>query len=95
MTNEKTTNSAASALSAGLCLCDDGVRIVYEHGKPNGIRDHSGYLFFFRDIMKYEGQDTRYRMELEQQQALADFLLAALQRHNVERNRPSDSEGPR
>ncbi len=78
----ETPTGAASALSAGLCLCDNGVRIVYEHGKPSGIRDSGGYLFFFRDIMEYEGQDERYREEREQQQALAEFLLDALQRHN-------------
>jgi hypothetical protein len=82
--NERTTkpDSAASVLTAGLCLCDNGVRIVYEHGRPSGIRDSGGYLFFFSDIMKYEGQDERYRQEREQQQALAEFLLAALKRHN-------------
>jgi len=80
----KTMPIPQSRSTDGLCLCDEELRIIYEHGKPHGIRDRSGYLFFFRNITKYEGQDERYRRELAQQQALADFLLAALQRHNVE-----------
>ena len=70
--------------TVGLCLCDDELRIVVEHGRPHGIRDRSGYLFFFRDIHKYQGQDERYRSEIEQQFALADFLLAALLGHNAD-----------
>ena len=53
-------------------------QIVYEHGNPHGIRDATGFLFFFAPISKYAGQEERYRQELEQQLRLADSLLAYL-----------------
>jgi len=54
------------------------LQIIYEHGKPYGIRDSSGYLLFFVGISKYPGQEDRYRKEIEEQYELADFLLEAL-----------------
>lgn len=54
------------------------LEIIYKNNKPYGIRDESGFLFFFVDISKYTGQEERYRQEIQEQYALADFLLAAL-----------------
>lgn len=54
------------------------VKIIYKHNKPYGIRDSTGYLFFFPDRHRYTGQDERYRLEVEQQYRLADYLAKAL-----------------
>lgn len=59
-------------------ICDSGLQIVYEHGAPKGIRDSGGYLFFFPRVSKYTGQEERYRLEVAQQLALADYLLGSL-----------------
>ncbi len=56
------------------------VEIIYKHNKPYGIRDISGFLFFFTDVSKFSGQEERYRKEVEQQFRLADFLLGALKK---------------
>jgi len=45
---------------------------------PYGIRNDSGFLFFFKMIQKYPGQKERYEQELKQQTELADFLLNTL-----------------
>lgn len=57
---------------------EDKLKIIYKYNKPYGIRDSGGFLFFFTDISKYEGQEERYREEIENQYKLADFLLKAL-----------------
>ena len=54
------------------------LQIIYKHGKPYGIRDESGYLFFFTEVSKFPGQEERYRQEVFEQYALADYLLSAL-----------------
>lgn len=56
------------------------IEIIYKHNKPYGIRDASGFLFFFTDVNKYTGQEERYRQEIEQQFRLADYLLDALKK---------------
>lgn len=61
------------------------LQIIYKHNKPYGIRDEGGYLFFFAKVSKWSGQEERYRREVEEQYALADYLLAALQ----ERGQPT------
>lgn len=65
-----------------LPICGDELQIIYEHDRPAGIRDRGGYLFFFARVDKYQGQDERYKRELEQQFRLADYLLNALQNSN-------------
>ena len=60
-------------------VCDEKLQIIYEHGQPKGIRDVSGYLFFFTTVQKYTGQEERYRKALEKRYALADYLLKALE----------------
>ena len=55
------------------------LKIIHEHHKPCGIRDKSGYLFFFSKISKYTNQEERYRREVNEQYALADYLLSALE----------------
>ena len=67
---------------------NDGVQIIYKHGKPYGIRDKSGFLFFFTQISKWTNQEERYRKEIEQQYELADYLLAALK----SRETPEENE---
>ena len=52
--------------------------IIYENGKPKGIRDSGGCLFFFTDIHKYTGQEERYRKDVADQYKLADDLLQFL-----------------
>lgn len=61
-----------------LPICDDKLQIIYKHNKPYGIRDRGGFLFFFPFMDKYQGQEERYRQEVEQQYRLADYLLNAL-----------------
>jgi len=56
-------------------IIDGKAKIIYKHNKPYGIRDNSGFLFFFCDISKYTNQEERYREEIEQQFKLADSLL--------------------
>lgn len=66
-------------MSEAAKICDIDLKIIYRNNKPYGIRDRCGFLFFFADISKYQGQEERYRQEVEQQYKLADFLLSALQ----------------
>ena len=54
------------------------LKIVYQHGTPYGIRDKTGFLFFFTQPVKYSGQEDRYRDDCEYKFRLADFLLDAL-----------------
>ena len=58
-------------------------KIIYKNYKPYGIRDRSGFLFFFRDISKYPNQEERYRQEVEEQYSLADYLLHRLNQYNI------------
>jgi len=61
------------------------VQIICKNNKPYGIRDDAGFLFFFTKVSKFQGQEERYRQELEEQFTLADYLLTALQ----ERGQPT------
>lgn len=54
------------------------LQIIYKHGQPYGIRDENGYLFFFREVSKFSGQEERYRQEVQESLALADYILEAL-----------------
>ena len=56
------------------------LQIIYKHSKPYGIRNENGYLFFFAEISKFQGQEERYRQEVEDQYKLADKLLNFLKR---------------
>ena len=60
----------------------NNLKIIYKHNKPHGIRDENGFLLFFPDITKYQGQEERYRSEVEEQFRLADFLLNALKKES-------------
>lgn len=55
------------------------LQIIYKHNKPYGIRDENGFLFFFTEVSKFPNQEERYRQEVQEQFALADYLLASLQ----------------
>lgn len=70
-------------------ICDDKLKLIIEHGHPYGIRDSTGYLFFFTKISKFDGQDQRYRDEIAGRFRLADFLLEALQATQSSNLRPS------
>jgi len=61
-------------------ITEGKLQIIYKNNVPYGIRDATGFLFFFSKSLKYEGQDERYREEVERQYKLADFLLSALKR---------------
>lgn len=63
------------------------LEVIYKHNKPYGIRDSTGFLFFFTDIHKYSGQEERYREEVFERYKLADFLLNAL------RGRAAENQG--
>jgi len=57
---------------------ENDLQIIYKEGKPHGIRDKSGYLLFFTEIFKYDGQMERYRKEIDNQKKLAEYLLDKL-----------------
>lgn len=59
-------------------LINGKAEIIYKNNKPYGIRDNGSFLFFFTDIMKYTGQEERYKSELERRNKLADYLLKTL-----------------
>jgi len=63
------------------------LEVIHKFNKPYGIRDSSGFLFFFPQITKYHGQEERYRDEIFEQFKLADFLLCAL------RGRAAENQG--
>lgn len=69
---------AARAQPERVAMSDDELRIEYASDHPHGIRDKGGFLFFFPRICKYDGQETRYKEEIEQQNRLANFLLKSL-----------------
>lgn len=54
------------------------LQTICKNNKPYGIRDENGYLIFFPNIIKYPGQEERYRSEIEAQFKLADALLSTL-----------------
>ena len=57
---------------------EEDLQIIYQNGKPYGIRDRSGYLLFFTKITHYTGQEKRYQEEIDQQNKLAEYLLHQL-----------------
>ena len=59
------------------------LQIIYKNNKPYGIRNENGFLLFFSNLHKYTGQEERYRMEIEEQLTLADFLLNTLKQRNL------------
>ena len=59
------------------------LQIIYKHNKPHGIRDKNGYLLFFTRITKYDGQEDRYREEIEEQLQLADYLVEQLSKFSA------------
>jgi len=59
-------------------ITKEDLQIIYKNNKPYGIRDKTGFLFFFVNFTKYSGQEERYRQEVKGQYELADFLLKAL-----------------
>jgi len=56
------------------------LQIIHKHGQPEGIRYEGGYLFFFPSVHKYQGQEDRYRREIQERYELADYLLAQLEK---------------
>ena len=60
------------------------LQIISRNGIAYGIRDQTGYLFFFREISKFSGQDERYKREIEQINELADYLLDSLKKFKGE-----------
>ncbi len=51
--------------------------IICRNNKPYGIRDETGFLFFFAEIHKFDSPE-RYRAEVEEQNILARYLLSCL-----------------
>lgn len=65
----------------------DDIRVIYlPSGNPLGIRNKNGFLCFFPSLTKYSGQEERYRNEVRELHALANFLKGALQ----EREKPDE-----
>lgn len=64
---------------------DGNFRLCYKNGKPFGIRNRSGFLFFFTEVEKFPEQKERYERELQEQIALADYILDALKQRTVPR----------
>lgn len=65
----------------------DKLQIVYKQNKPYGIRDSNGFLLFFQEITKYNGQELRYREEILEQYKLAEYIICALhERKQIEKN---------
>lgn len=60
----------------------EGLQVIYENALPYGIRDKNGFLFFFSKIDKYPDQELRYRIEIEERFALADYLLESLKKRD-------------
>ena len=78
--NQKTGLQSVKSFIADNCKSTlaGEAQIIYKNNKPYGIRDESGYLFFFADIAKFPNQEERYRKEVQEQYTLADYLLSAL-----------------
>lgn len=73
------------------------LQIIYKHNKPYGIRDENGFLFFFTEVSKFPNQEERYRQEVQEQFALADYLLASLQARGLTKRAvdlPNESRQP-
>ena len=68
----------ASQLTPSIPKIKKNVKIIYKNNKPYGIRDETGFLFFFVDITKWPNQEERYRREIEEQYELADYLQNVL-----------------
>jgi len=68
----------------------DDLKVIYRNNKPYGIRNNGGYLLFFTDITKFEGQDERYAEEIKQQSALAEIILAAIREGERKSSEPVD-----
>jgi hypothetical protein len=71
------------------------VRLISKHGQPYGIRDWTGFLFFFTEVQKYDGQEDRYRRELAERWQLADDLMGFLlsRANNEAAQQPTTSQG--
>ena len=54
------------------------LKIIYKNNKPYGIRDDTGFLFFFAPTEKYTDQEERYKNEIMEQFTLASDLLQFL-----------------
>ena len=54
------------------------IKIIYKNNKPYGIRDKSGFLFFFSKISKFDNQESRYKQEILEQFELAESLCEFL-----------------
>lgn len=55
------------------------VGIVYELNQPYGIRDDTGFLFFFPHNSMYPDQEERYKREVSDKKELAEYLLKCLE----------------
>jgi hypothetical protein len=64
-------------------ICEDKLHIIYKEDLFGNrlaryVRDRGGMLFEFRRPSRYQGQDDRYKREVEQVNKLALFLLDSL-----------------
>jgi len=55
-------------------------KVVWKNNKPYGIRNANGYLLFFPQIRKFDGQDERYRTEIKEQESLAYYLVECIKK---------------
>jgi hypothetical protein len=68
------------------------LEVIHQHYKPHGVRDSTGFLFFFPQVTKYPGQERRYRDEIFEQFELADFLVNALRGRAAENHGAVDEQ---
>jgi len=54
------------------------LEIIFQFGKPYGIRDSGGYLLFFPTVSKYTDQQERYDRELAEQIELANKIMIGI-----------------
>lgn len=57
---------------------DGDLKIIHENGQPYGIRDARGFLLFFPNTTKWEGQEQRYIEEIQEKFSLAEKIITAL-----------------
>ena len=74
-------NRALTRLASVAGKKHEDLMIVRRAGNmhPEGIRDRTGFLIFFREVHRYEGQQERYDNEVSELELLASDLLEALE----------------
>lgn len=59
-------------------LKDGNWHCVFRNEKPYGIRNKAGYILFFREISRYEGQEERYKTECFEVTCISKLIVDSL-----------------